>query len=526
MNTKKIIYDTEALFELRKSISKLSGAVKVTFGPKGKNVLIRDEANESQFFTRDGFIVARSICLNADKEDIGAKMLYEIASDTYRQAGDGVTTSIILGEAIFNNALKYITAGFNINELCNGINKAVLLIKNNIEQNKLNIAGRYEIAKAARLASNYDVQIGELISRAYEKLGNNPIILVDTSDSTNLDISYQEGFELNSGYDSPYFVKNKYENKIIYKNPFIIIYDKKLTALHEILPILEFVSSQKRPLVIIAYDFSEEIISVLLRNNSQNTFEIEAVKSPNKGGNYAEILKDLACFTGVDTMDKSKILLPGEPTKYNFGTVEKIIIENNKTTFINSSEKNENLKIRINSLRKEIESSKNALAKQRLQGRLANLNNNVAIIHVGGVTESETRERKSRIEKAVKAVKIAVDDGIVTGGGIALLKAAYAIDKSNFNTESEKMGLEIIKESLKEPVIQIANNAGTDGKAVVEKVIESKFELGFEAVNSNYEYLSKFGICDPLKILKTALNNSASVVTLLLKTEAIITENN
>lgn len=520
MITQKIIYDSDALFELRNGINALTDAVKVTLGPKGRNVLI-EENNKKRYFTKDGFTVAENVSLENGGANLGAQILKQIAIQTNEEAGDGTTTSIILGASIFNETLKYITAGYNLNEIIAGIKKALKLIEEQLDHRKIDLVGRLEITKLARLAANGDVKIGEIVGQVYSKLGKDTFVIVEDSDIMQIEPVISEGFKLDSGYSSSLFLKPDETNLVKHENPLIVICNKKIKSVKDIIPLLEHMTDKNRSLILIAEEFGEEVLSTIIRNRTKNNIDVLAVKCPSAGQEDNEFLIDIAAFTGADLIEESNQLNHYDYKNYTFGSVDKAIVSKDETILTGTRKNNDQLKNRIEYLKKSITLTTSKEQKTVLNKRLSNLTNSAVIIKVGGLTEAEQSERKFLVEDSARAVKAALEDGIVAGGGTALLRSAFEVNENDFDSDTEKIGLEIIRNAVKEPIIQLAANAGKDGNAIVEKMMEYKNDVGYNVLTDDFDNLLSIGIFDPVKVVKLALNNAASIASILLNTDAI-----
>jgi chaperonin GroEL len=520
---KIIAFDQEAREAIRRGVSKLAKAVKVTLGPKGRNVILQKSFG-SPTVTKDGVTVAKEIDLEDVYENMGARMVREVASKTSDVAGDGTTTATVLAEAIFNEGLKAVVAGVNPVQLKAGIEKAVADITEKLQKASIKIKEKSEMANVASIAANNDREIGKLLADAMEKVGKDGVITVDEGKSLQTETEWVEGMQFDRGYLSPYFVTDPNTMTAVLENPYILVYEKKLTNIKELIPILEQVVQQGKPLLIVAEDVEGEALATLVINRLRGTFQIAAVKAPGYGDRRKAMLEDVAILTGgTAVFEALGVKLENLPLT-DLGRAKKVIIDKDNTTIIEGAGKSEDIKARIDQIRREIENSTSDYDREKLEERLAKLSGGVAKVNVGGATESEVKEKKARVEDALHATRAAVQEGILPGGGVALLRAASQVKPGEDLAADELVGYNIVLRSCRAPLMMIAQNAGQDGGIVCERVIESKGNQGYNALTNVYEDLVKAGVIDPTKVTRTALANAASVATLLLTSDALIAE--
>ncbi len=520
---KIIAFDQEAREAIRRGVSKLAKAVKVTLGPKGRNVILQKSFG-SPTVTKDGVTVAKEIDLEDVFENMGARMVREVASKTSDVAGDGTTTATVLAEAIFNEGLKAVVAGVNPVQLKSGIEKAVADITERLQKASIKIKEKSEMANVASIAANNDREIGKLLADAMERVGKDGVITVDEGKSLQTETEWVEGMQFDRGYLSPYFVTDPNTMTVVLENPYILVYEKKLTNIKELIPVLEGVVQQSRPLLIIAEDVEGEALATLVINRLRGTFQVAAVKAPGYGDRRKAMLEDVAILTGgTAVFEALGVKLENLPLT-DLGRAKKVIIDKDNTTIIEGGGKSDEIKARIDQIRREIENSTSDYDREKLEERLAKLSGGVAKVNVGGATESEVKEKKARVEDALHATRAAVQEGILPGGGVALLRAASQVKPSEDLAADELVGYNIVLRACRAPLMMIAQNAGQDGGIVCERVIESKGNQGYNALTNVYEDLVKAGVIDPTKVTRTALANAASVATLLLTSDALIAE--
>jgi chaperonin GroEL len=519
---KIIAFDQEAREAIRRGVSKLARAVKVTLGPKGRNVILQKSFG-SPTVTKDGVTVAKEIDLEDVYENMGARMVREVASKTSDVAGDGTTTATVMAEAIFNEGLKAVVAGCNPVQMKAGIEKAVADISEKLTKMSIKIKEKAEMANVASIAANNDPEIGKLLANAMEKVGKDGVITVDEGKSLQTETEWVEGMQFDRGYLSPYFVSDPSTMECVLENPYILVYEKKLTQIKELVPLLEAVVQQSRPLLIVCEDVEGEALATLVINKLRGTFNCAAVKAPGYGDRRKAMLEDIAILCGGQAIFEALGVKLENLTLADLGRAKKVIIDKDNTTIIEGAGKGDDIKGRIAQLRNEISASTSDYDREKLEERLAKLSGGVAKVNVGGATESEVKEKKARVEDALHATRAAVQEGILPGGGVALLRASSQV-KADGLSHDEEVGYNIVLRSCRAPLTMIAQNAGEDGGIVCERVIESKGNQGFNALTNEYEDLVKAGVIDPTKVTRTALANAASVATLLLTSDALIAE--
>ena len=523
MASKLIEYDSEALNKLKSGVDKLANAVKVTLGPKGRNVVIEKKFG-APTVTKDGVTVAKEIELEDAVENMGAQMVREVASKTSDVAGDGTTTATVLAQAIYREGLKNVTAGANPMDLKRGIDIAVGKVVEHLRKVSRDVEGRNEIAQVGAISANNDKSIGELIADAMEKVGKDGVITVEEAKGTETGLEVVEGMQFDRGYLSPYFVTNTETMEAILEDPYILIHDKKISAMKDLLPILEKVAQQGKSMLIIAEDLEGEALATLVVNKIRGTLRIAAVKAPGFGDRRKAMLEDIAVLTGGTVISEERGFKLENATISYLGTAKKIVIDKDNTTIVEGAGKTEDIKKRINEIKAQIEKTTSDYDKEKLQERLAKLSGGVAVLKIGASTEVEMKEKKARVEDALHATRAAVEEGIVAGGGVALVRAVAVLSKLEGENPDQSTGIKIIEKSLEEPLRQIVNNAGLEGSVVLQKVKEGKDDYGFNAATETYENLIKAGVIDPTKVTRTALENAASVASLLITTEAVVYE--
>lgn len=522
MGAKQLIYGSEARASISRGVDILSHAVKVTLGPKGRNVVLGKKWG-SPTITKDGVTVAKEIELEDKYENMGAQMVKEVASKTSDIAGDGTTTATILAQRIFKEGNKNVIAGSNPMEIKRGIDKAVGAVVEELKKMSINISGKKEIAQVGTISANNDTVIGDLIAQAMEKVGKDGVITVEEAKSMETSLEVVEGMQFDRGYISPYFVTNSDTMSTELENPYLLIYEKKISSMKDILPLLEKIAQSGKPILIIAEDLEGEALATLVVNKLRGTLNCAAVKAPGFGDRRKAMLEDIAVLTGGKAISEDIGVKLENVSLTDLGRAKKVIINKEDTTIIEGAGDSADLEGRIKQIRTQIEDTTSDYDREKLQERLAKLVGGVAVIKVGAATETEMKEKKARVEDAMHATKAAVEEGIVPGGGVALLQARKVLDKLNITGE-EKIGLEIIMRALEEPMRQIAENAGHDGSIVISKVESKGGNIGFNADTEQFEDLIKAGIIDPTKVTRTALQNAASIASLMLTTEALVTE--
>jgi len=520
---KQLQYSDEARRSILSGVEKLAKAVKVTLGPKGRNVCI-DKKFGSPTITKDGVTVAKEIELKDPYENMGAEMVKEVASKTSDNAGDGTTTATVLAEAIFREGLKNVTAGANPMALKRGIEKAVAAINTELKKLSKPIKGKKEIAQVARIAANNDPEIGDLIAEAMDKVGKDGVITVEEAKSTKTTMEVVEGMQFDQGYLSPYFVTNADQMEVTMEDVYILNYEKKISSMKDLLPILEKVAKSGKPLVIISEETDGEALATLVVNKLRGTLQICAVKAPGYGDRRKEMLGDIAVLTGGKAITEDLGIKLENVQLTDLGRAKRVTVDKETTTIIEGAGKTADINGRISTIKKQIEDSDSDYDKEKLQERLAKLSGGVAVLNVGAATETEMKEKKARVEDALHATRAAVEEGIVPGGGVALLRCAKVLDKIDLEGD-ELVGAKIVRRAIEEPLKYIASNAGQVGDIVVAKVKESKeVNFGYNADTDEYEDLVAAGVIDPAKVTRTALENAASISALLLTTESIITD--
>lgn len=521
---KEIKFNVEARDLLKKGVDELANAVKVTLGPKGRNVVIEKKFG-APHITKDGVSVAKEIELSDPYANIGAQMVKEVASKTGDDAGDGTTTATILAQSIINVGLKNVTAGANPMDLKRGIEKAVAEVVKNLESQKEEVGENYDkIRQVARISANGDDNIGALIAEAMEKVTKEGVITVEEAKGTETEVKVVEGMQFDRGYISPYFVTDTEKMNAEFEKPYILLYDKKVSTMKELLPVLEPIAQAGRALIIIAEDVESEALATLVVNRLRGSLKIAAVKAPGFGDRRKEMLEDIAILTGGVVISEDKGLKLEGATLDMLGCADKVTIDKENTTIVNGCGSKETIAERVNQIKKLIEHSTSDYDKEKLQERLAKLAGGVAVLYVGAASEIEMKEKKDRIDDALSATRAAIEEGIIPGGGVAYIRAIPALEKLKGANEDETTGIEIIKRAIEEPLRQIAANAGVEGAVVVNKVREGKKDFGYNARTDVYEHLMKTGVIDPKKVARVALENAASIAGMFLTTECVLVE--
>ena len=521
---KEIKFNVEARDLLKKGVDELANAVKVTLGPKGRNVVIEKKFG-APHITKDGVSVAKEIELSDPYANIGAQMVKEVASKTGDDAGDGTTTATILAQSIISVGLKNVTAGANPMDLKRGIDKAVAEVVKSLEAQKEAVGENYDkIRQVARISANGDDNIGSLIAEAMEKVTKEGVITVEEAKGTETEVKVVEGMQFDRGYISPYFVTDTEKMNAEFEKPYILLYDKKVSTMKELLPLLEPVAQAGRALVIIAEDVESEALATLVVNRLRGSLKIAAVKAPGFGDRRKEMLEDIAILTGSVVISEEKGLKLETATIDMLGCADKVTIDKENTTIVNGCGSKEAIAERVNQIKKLIEHSTSDYDKEKLQERLAKLAGGVAVLYVGAASEIEMKEKKDRIDDALSATRAAIEEGIVPGGGVAYIRAIESLEKLKGENDDETTGIEIIKRAIEEPLRQIAANAGVEGAVVVNKVKEGKKDFGYNARTGVYENLMKTGVIDPKKVTRVALENAASIAGMFLTTECVLVE--
>jgi len=520
---KLIEYSTDARAKLKSGVDKLANAVKVTLGPKGRNVILEKKFG-APTVTKDGVSVAKEIDLDDPVENMGAQMVREVASKTSDVAGDGTTTATVLAQAIYREGLKNVTAGANPMDLKRGIDLAVTKVIEYLKSVSKEVEGRNEIAQVGSISANNDKAIGNLIADAMEKVGKDGVITVEESKSADTVLEVVEGMQFDRGYISPYFVTDTESMETILEDPFILIHDKKISAMKDLLPVLEKVAQQGKAMLIISEDLEGEALATLVVNKIRGTLKVAAVKAPGFGDRRKAMLEDIAVLTSGTVISEEQGYKLENATLEYLGRAKKVVIDKDNTTIVEGSGKTDDIKKRINEIKAQIEKSTSDYDKEKLQERLAKLSGGVAVLKIGASTEIEMKEKKARVEDALHATRAAVEEGIVAGGGVALVRAISVIENLTGENPDQTTGIQIVKKALEEPLKQIVENAGIEGSVVLWKVKEGKDDFGFNAATEKYENLIKAGVIDPTKVTRTALENAASVSSLLITTEAVVFE--
>ncbi len=522
---KDIIFNLEAREALKKGVDALSDAVKVTLGPKGRNVII-DKSFGAPQVTKDGVTVAKEIELKDAIENMGAQMVKEVASKTNDLAGDGTTTATVLAQAIITTGLKNVTAGANPMDLKRGIDKAVVTVVENLKQQTKEIGDSSEkIEQVAAISANNDNTIGKLIAEAMGRVKKEGVITVEEAKGIETYVDVVEGMQFDRGYISPYFATDTEKMEAVYESPYILIHDKKISVMKDLLPILEKVAQSGRPLLIIAEDVETEALATLVVNKLRGGLKVVAVKAPGFGDRRKEMLEDIAVLTGGTVISEEKGYKLEDATIDYLGEAEKITVDKENTTIVSGKGSKENIDGRVAQIKKQIETTTSDYDKEKLQERLAKLAGGVAVIYVGAASEVEMKEKKDRFEDALNATRAAIEEGIIPGGGVAYLRAINALAGLKGLNEDEETGIAIMRRALEEPLRQIVENAGLEGSVVVNKVKEGQDDFGFNARTETYENLLDAGVIDPTKVARVALENASSIAGMLLTTECVLAEN-
>ena len=521
---KKIQFDIEAREGLKKGVDALANAVKVTLGPKGRNVIIGKAFGGPQI-TKDGVTVAKEIELEDALENMGAQMVKEVASKTNDLAGDGTTTATNLAQAIVKEGLKNVTAGANPMDLKRGVDKAVEAIVEELNKNAEAVGSSSDkIKQVASISANNDESIGSLITEAFEKVGKEGVITVEEAKGTDTYVDVVEGMQFDRGYLSPYFVTNSEKMEADLESPYILLYDKKISAMKDLLPVLEPVAQSGKPLLVIAEDVDGEALATLVVNKLRGSLKIAAVKAPGFGDRRKAMLEDIAILTGGTVISEERGFTLENTTIEMLGSAERVTIDKDNTTLVNGAGVKENIEARVNQIKAQIETTTSDYDKEKLQERLAKLAGGVAVLYVGAASEVEMKEKKDRVDDALHATRAAVEEGIVAGGGVALLRTRKVLEKINSENLDEATGIQIISRAIESPLRTIVENAGGEGSVVVAKVLEGKGNFGYDAKSETYVDLLKQGIIDPKKVTRIALENAASVAGMILTTECALVD--
>lgn len=521
---KEITFDIDAREQLKQGVDALANAVKVTLGPKGRNVIIEKKYGAPQI-TKDGVTVAKEIELEDSVNNLGAQLVKEVATKTGDAAGDGTTTATVLAQAIINVGLKNVTSGANPMDLKRGIDKAVAEVVKSIRKQSQIVGNDYDkIEQVATISANNDSEIGALIAEAMKKVSKDGVITIEEAKGTATTIEVVEGMQFDRGYISPYFVTNTEKMECEMENPYILIHDKKISSLKELLPILEPAVQSGRPLLIIAEDVDSEALTTLVVNRLRSNLKICAVKAPGFGDRRKEMLEDIAILTGGMVISEERGLKLESATLEMLGTAEKVTIDKDKTIIVNGAGKKQSIADRINQIKAQIAATTSDYDREKLQERLAKLSGGVAVLYVGAGSEVEMKEKKDRVDDALSATRAAIEEGIVPGGGVSYIRAIEAVAKLKGDNDDEKTGIEIIRRAIEEPLRQIVTNAGKEGAVVVQKVSEGTGDFGYNARMDRYENLLAAGVVDPAKVTRVALENAASIAGMFLTTECVIVD--
>jgi chaperonin GroEL len=524
MAAKELHFNVEARAALKRGVDQLAEAVKVTLGPKGRNVVI-DKKFGAPTVTKDGVTVAKEIELADPLENMGAQMVKDVATKTSDNAGDGTTTATVLAQAIFREGLKNVTAGANPMAIQRGIQKAVAAVVEELKKISVPTSGKKEIAQVGSISANNDKEIGDLIADAMDKVGKDGVITVEEAKGLETSLETVDGMQFDRGYISPYFVTDPEKMEAVIEDGYILIHDKKISSMKDLLPVLEKIAQQGRPLLIIAEDVEGEALATLVVNKLRGTLKVSAVKAPGFGDRRKAMLEDIAKLTGGQVISEELGLKLENTVINDLGRAKRIVVDKDNTTIIDGNGDEKAIEGRIAEIRSAIEKATSDYDKEKLQERLAKLAGGVAVINVGAATEAEMKEKKARVEDALHATRAAVEEGIVPGGGVALLRAQRSLKGLKLEDTEEQVGVEIVKRALEEPIRMIVQNAGAEGSLVIEKVRASKDDaFGYNALTDTYENLVQAGVIDPTKVTRTALQNAASIAGLLLTTEALVVE--
>ena len=521
---KQLFFNTEARNKMKRGVDALADAVKVTLGPKGRNVVIERKFG-APAVTKDGVTVAKEIELEDPIENLGAQMVKEVASKTADVAGDGTTTATVLAQSLINEGLKNVAAGANPMDLKRGIDKAVSAIVENLKKQSVKVGNdNTKIEQVASISANNDAEIGKLIAQAMAKVGNEGVITVEEAKGTDTTVDVVEGMQFDRGYLSAYFVTNSEKMQIELQNPYILIYDKKISSMKEILPLLESTLQSSRPLLIIAEDLDGEALTTIVVNKLRGSLKIAAVKAPGFGDRRKEMLKDLAALTGGTLISEEQGMKLESATIADLGTAESITIDKDNTIIVGGKGKTEDIETRINEIKAQLKATTSDYDKEKLQERLAKLSGGVAVLYVGAASEVEMKEKKDRVDDALHATRAAVEEGIVPGGGVAYIRAIATLDGMKGDNADETTGIAIVRRALEEPLRQIVANAGIEGSIIVQKVKEGKKDFGFNARTEEYVEMFSAGVIDPTKVSRVALEHAASIASMLLTTECVVAD--
>ena len=520
---KELFFNTDARDKLKKGVDALADAVKVTLGPKGRNVIL-DKKFGAPSITKDGVTVAKEIELDSPIENMGAQLVKEVASKTADDAGDGTTTATVLTQAIFGVGIKNVAAGANPMDLKRGIDKAVAAIVGSLRTSSKEISTSKEIAQVATISANNDEEIGKMISDAMEKVGKDGVITVEEAKGTETEVKTVEGMQFDRGYLSPYFTTNTEKMEAELENPYILIYDKKISSMKELLPVLEPVAQSSRPLLIIAEDVDGEALATLVVNKIRGALKVAAVKAPGFGDRRKAMLEDIATLTGGTVISEERGFKLENATIEYLGSAEKINIDKDNTTIVNGGGESSAIQARIGEIKSQIGTTTSDYDREKLQERLAKLSGGVAILYIGAATEVEMKEKKDRVDDALHATRAAVQEGVVVGGGVALIRASNSLDNLKGENDDEDTGINIVRQAIESPLRTIVANAGGEGSVVINKIKENEGDYGYNARTDKFEDLFKAGVIDPTKVTRLALENAASIAALLLTTECVVAD--
>jgi chaperonin GroEL len=521
--SKQITFDAEARNKLKDGVDALANAVKVTLGPKGRNVIIEKKYG-APTVTKDGVTVAKEIEIEERIANVGAQMVKEVASKTSDVAGDGTTTATVLAQAIMTQGLRNVTSGANPMDLKRGIDRAVKVVVESLKSQSREVGGKGEIAQVGSISANNDNEIGDLIADAMDKVGKDGVITVEEAKGTDTTLDVVEGMQFDRGYLSPYFVTDADNMEVVLEDALVLIHDKKISAMKDLLPTLEKVAQMSAPLLIVAEDIDGEALATLVVNKLRGTLRVAAVKAPGFGDRRKAMLEDIAVLTGGTVISEEKGFRLENATLDSLGRAKRVVITKDNTTLVDGAGAQEQITARINQIKAQVDATTSDYDREKLQERLAKLSGGVAVIKIGASTEPEMKEKKARVEDALHATRAAVEEGIVPGGGVALVRAIASLDNVEVENEDQASGVKIVRRSLEEPLRQIVNNAGLEGSVVVQKVKDGEGAFGFNARTEEYGDLIEMGVVDPTKVTRTALENAASVAGLLLTTQTVIVD--
>jgi chaperonin GroEL len=520
---KQIFFNTEARDKLKRGVDTISEAVKVTLGPKGRNVIL-DKKFGAPSVTKDGVSVAKEIEVKDPIENMGAQLVKEVASKTADDAGDGTTTATVLAQAIFTHGIKNVAAGANPMDLKRGIDKAVTAIVEDLQKQSKSIKDSSEIAQVGTISANNDSEVGRMISEAMEKVGKDGVITVEEAKGTETEVKTVEGMQFDRGYLSPYFVTDAEKMEAELETPYILIYDKKISTMKELLPVLEAVAQTGKPLLIIAEDVDGEALATLVVNKIRGSLKIAAVKAPGFGDRRKAMLEDIAILTGGTVISEERGFKLENATIDYLGNAEKVNIDKDNTTIVNGAGKKDEIQGRINQIKSQVETTTSDYDREKLQERLAKLSGGVAILYIGAATEVEMKEKKDLVEDALHATRAAVQEGVVAGGGVAFIRAIKTLDKVSTSNDDQVTGINIVRLALEAPLRTIVENAGGEGSVIVQKIKDEKGDFGYNAQTGTFEKLFDAGVIDPTKVTRLALENAASIASLLLTTECVVAD--